>query len=267
MNKRFFVLILFIIPIILRSQGEIDTEQKIFYRNEKTMALLLSTNGFGFDFSYAKRLDGYKKILYQIDIVEIKHPKEVKFSYASSLFQTSSGFVYGKLNKFFDLRIGTGLQKEIYRKIDRGGVSIRKNFTLGADIGFEKPQYYVMVDYISGITEVRTTRKFDVSNHSSNNIERNASFFMGFREIRVTPGAFAKYSFTFEFGKYDEVINAIEGGIVVDAFPRPIKLMAFNNHDFIFVSLYLSYRFGKVIDSRFKTRKNKIDKIISNQAN
>lgn len=245
------------------TQGEIDEEQKIFYRDEKTIAGFLSTTGIGLNLSYAKRIDGYKKVLYHIDIAEIKHPKELKLSNHTSLFNSGGSYVYGKLNKFFVLRTGIGKQKEMYRKIDKGGVSIRNGISGGLSLGFEKPVYYVMLEYTPSLEPQSVEKKFDPGPHASNQIERNASFFKGFDELKLVPGVYAKYSYMFEYGKMDEIIHAIEGGIIVDLFPRSIKIMAHDNNDFVFVSLYIGYRFGKVVDSRFKTRRNKIDQLLS----
>lgn len=262
MYRRFFLYFLLLtFSLQIYSQGEINDEDQIFYRDEKSLGLMLTTKGIGLNLSYGKYINAYKKTLYQLDITEIKHPKEIKITFDQP-FESSPSFVYGKLNRFFNIRTGIGLQKEIYRKIDKGGVSIRNYFTGGLNIGLEKPVYYIVLEYSSSQNQVQKKRKFNTAPDASNNIERYASFFDGFDELKVTPGAFAKYAFTFEYGKNDDIIHAIEGGGIIDIFPRPIHLMAHNNNDFIFISMYISYRFGKVVDSRFKNKKNKVDRLI-----
>ena len=85
----------------------------------------------------------------------------------------------------------------------------------------------------------------------------------GFDELSFTPGAYGKLGIMFEFGKFDEVIHALDAGIVIDVFIKKIPIMAIENNNQIFFSLFVSYRFGKVIDVRFKQRKTKIDEILT----
>jgi hypothetical protein len=263
MIRRFFSFnILVFISIAVYPQGELADDPELFYKDEKSYAILLNTSGLGFNFTYGKRINAYKKTLYQFDIAEIKHPKEVKLSLVSPSFESSGSFVYGKLNKFFTIRSGLGVQKELYRKVDKDGVSIRRYLSGGLNIGLEKPMYYIVLEYQNPSLPVRVERKFNTEPHASNNIERNASFFKGFDEIKVVPGIFVKYAYMFEYSKYERTLHALEGGAIVDAFPRPVKLMAHNNNDFIFVSLFLSYRFGKVIDSKAKGKKDRIDEML-----
>jgi hypothetical protein len=237
----------------LFSQGEIDEQEKIFYRNERTYAAILSTTGISGNFRYAKRVDAFKKTLYEIDFAQIKHEKEIKISYSSSQ-QLGGSFVYGKLNSLFTLRGGIGLQKELYRKEDKGGISIRYFYTFGPSIGLQKPVYYeVLID--------GAYKKIRFESHIV--IERKAPFYYGLKETTLVPGAYGKFGLTFEFGKSDVVFNAIETGIVVDAFIKTVPIMANNQNHWIFPSFFLSYRFGKIINAQFKSNSNKVDQILS----
>jgi hypothetical protein len=261
--KKIFVYIPLVLLCSLASaQGEIDNQDKIFYRNERTFAAFLTSTGIGGDFRYAKRITAFKKTLYEIDLVNIKHPKEVKIS-TSTTTLTSRSFVYGKLNSFFNLRAGIGLQKEIFQKFDKGGISIRYFYNGGLDLGIKKPVYYYIYE-INAKGEIigQKIEKFDIIQHVDPRLMSKASFFNGIDEVTFTPGLYCKAGFTFEFGKYDEILHAIEAGAILDAFLTRIPIMAIENNKQIFFSLFLSYRFGKVIDSRFKNRKTAIDDIL-----
>jgi hypothetical protein len=251
-----------VILVPLFSQGEIDEQEKIFYRNERTYAVKLSSTGIGGNFRYAKRIDAFKKTLYELEFAQIKHVKEIKISYSSSQ-QLGGSFVYGKLNSFFTLRAGIGMQKELYRKEDKGGISIRYFYTFGPSIGFKKPVYYDVLVYEmnadSVLVQVPKRMKFE----SHIIVEKKAPFYIGLKETGIIPGAYGKIGFTFEFGKEDQVFNAIETGISVDAFIRVVPIMANDQNHWIFPSFFLSYRFGKVINAQFKDKTNKIDVVLS----
>ena len=142
MKKIFLLLVFFLIVCYPGySQGEIDSQTKIFYRNERSLAFLLNSNGYGINGRFGKRIDARNKKLYAIDIVGIKHPKEIR---TSNVYFNTRGFVYGKLNTFINIRTALGKQHEMFRKIDRGGIAIRYFYTGGLSIGLLKPIYYIV---------------------------------------------------------------------------------------------------------------------------
>ncbi len=247
------------------AQSEIDEQDKILYRNERTFAVLLNSNGLGINYRYGKRIDAFRKTIYDIDLVNIKHPKEVKIS-TSQFYFTNRSIVYGKLIHFYNLRLGIGVQKEMFRKFDRGGISIRRYITGGTSIGIQKPIYYMLgIDEdADGSYETQKIEKFTYSQHvQTSTIIGKASYFKGFDELSFTPGVYGKLGIMFEFGKMDEVIHALDAGLVVDLFIKEIPIMAIENNNQVFFSLFVSYRFGKVIDVRFKQKKTKIDEILT----
>lgn len=258
---------LFIVVLITANdvfaQGEIDEQDRIFYRNEKSVAPMLNSNGIGANFKYSKRVNARIKIDYSLDIVGIKHPKEVKISSADPTYQTTGSYVYGKLNKFYSIRPGIGMQNEMFRKIDRGGISIRNFYGGGLSLGLKKPIYYHVIEYDNVLNEyIGKIEKFNTSPHASNNILRNASYFKGIDEISLVPGVFVKAGFTFEYSKQDEVLHAFETGVIIDVFPERIPIMAHVQNDFFFFTMFISYRFGKVVDARFKANRNRIDDLL-----
>jgi hypothetical protein len=252
--------ILFLVLSSLKSafpQGEIDTQSKILYRNERTFAAIVSSNGYGADFRFAKRLDAFRKSLYVLEFSYIKHEKEAKITLLSS--QTlGNSFVFGKLNAFYALRGGIGFQKEIFGKQDKGGISVRYFYHFGPVIGFLKPIYYELEPDSTGHVE---SVKFE--SHLTN-IQRKAPFYVGLNELSIVPGIYGKFGFTFEFSRNDEVFKAIETGIALDAYYKVVPIMANNENHWLFFSFYLSYRFGKVIDSQFNNKETKLDKMLSN---
>ncbi len=57
-----------------------------------------------------------------------------------------------------------------------------------------------------------------------------------------------KAGFNFEYSKEDKVIHAIELGAQINAFPKKIPIMAGSDNKALFFSLFVSYRFGMIID-------------------
>lgn len=239
----------------LYSQGEIDDQKKLFYRNERTFAVIINTDGYGGGFRYAKRLDATRKSTYEVEFSYVKDEEEVKVPpYASQGF--GSSFVPGKLNAFFALRGGIGYQKELFQKRDKGSISIRYFYNFGPVLGIVKPIYY-KVDNGKG----EEIMKYDAS--VIDNIVGKASFFKGIDEISLVPGAYGKFGLTFEFSKSDAIFNAIETGMAMNLFPKKIPIMDDNDNKFGFFTFFLSYRFGKIIDAQFDSKINKVDELVA----
>jgi hypothetical protein len=236
-----------IIVTAVSGQGEIvDLQQTVFYRNERTFGIILNTDGYAFDYREGKRINFLNKRLYEIEMGILKHPREVKLS--NPYFQSGSSFVFGKLNCVSYFRVGFGKQHELFSKEDLGGVAIRYFWTVGPDLVVYKPIYYKVL-YPLSLTEYQIKEeKFNIAIHNPGDIYGKASFGKGFNEIGVIPGVYGKFGFNFEYSKEDKVIHAIEVGTTFSAFPKKIPIMAVEDNKAIFLSLFVSYRMGLIID-------------------
>lgn len=227
------------------SQGEIDEQQKIMLRNEKTGIVFLTSNGIGVGYRYGKRINARNQTMYDFDFMNVKHPKELRLT-SNYNYYSSRTFIFGKQNNFYELKGSIGKQYVMYRKNDKGGIAIRYFYTLGPTIGVLKPIYYE-IHYVTALENYTKIEKFDVSIHQQN-INGKASFFKGFDELSIVPGASAKLGFNFEFSREDAQIRALEIGVGLDLFPKSIPIMAEQPNNFYFLNLTIGYRFGKVID-------------------
>ena len=242
------------------AQGEIDTQKEYFYKDERTWSGHIRANGIGGTYRYAKRIDGFRKTLYLVQFDHIKDKKEKRITTLS----TYKTFVYGKLNYFYSLKGGIGLQRELFSKHDVGSVSIRYFYTFGFSLGVLKPIYY---DVYDALNSENTTIKFDESAHlGTDQFYGKASYLKGIDETTVIPGGFGKAGVTFEYSKQATKFNAIEVGFQFEAYMKRVPIMFSENpqnNQYMFPSIYLALRFGKVIDSHFKGGENKVDRLLT----
>lgn len=248
MKKLLISLIIFLYcASIVSAQGELDEQQKVFFRNERSFAILLNTDGYGFSYRTGKRIDFRNKRLFELETGNLKNPKEYRLS--NPYVQSSGTFVFGKLNTVWYIRGGIGHQHELFKKADLGGIAIRYFYTAGPVITICKPIYYRVLYPVSmnGEYEIRE-EKFSSSIAAPIDIYSKASFTKGFNEIKVIPGLFAKGGFNFEYSKEDKIIHAIEIGATLQAFPKEIPIMASTENKSVFFSLFVSYRFGMILD-------------------
>jgi hypothetical protein len=255
-------LILFGIKSIF-AQGELNEQQKVFFRNERSFGILINSDGLGFGYREAKRIDFRNKRIYEFDAGSLRNLKE----YRQPSYWTQGGsFIFGKLNSTFYLRAGIGHQHELFKKADLGGVAVRYFYSAGPVLAIYKPVYYKVLYLVGPNAYVVKEEKFDASIASSQDIYGRASFFKGFDETKVMPGLYAKGGFNFEYSKEDKVIHAIEFGAQVNAFPVVIPIMAGPDNKAIFFSLFVSYRFGVILDP-LDPESNKLSNIFKRKKN
>jgi len=227
-------------------QGELNEQQKIFFKNERSFAVLLNSDGYGLSYREAKRVDFLNKRYFEIEGGILKHPREYRES--NPYFQTPGTFVYGKLNAAFYLRGSYGFQREIFKKADLGGVAVRYFVSAGPSFAFYKPIYYKILYPISDYEFDIVEEKLDVNVHPPYDVYSRSSFTKGLREMKILPGFFAKGGFNFEYSKEEKVIHAVEVGISFSAFTKKIPIMATTDNKALYFSLFVSYRFGVIID-------------------
>lgn len=245
-------LLLLCFPVVVLGQGEIDDEAKVFYRNERTYSGSLNSNGWNAGMQFTRRIDAFRSYIFGGDIGSLRHPKEYK-SQSPYAGGWGSGFVFGKTNEVVTLRLGAGFQKEIFGKYDKGGISVRYFYSAGLTLALMKPVYYDKVvgfDYerLKILTEESL---FDPDYMQSiYDIYDKKPFFKGMDEIKLDPGAFARAGISFEYSIQDRIVNALEGGIQLEGYLNKIPIMASNDNRQLFFSLFVTYRFGKVLDAR-----------------
>ncbi len=248
MKKLLIIAVFFLyctIPLI--AQGEVEQPGVILLRNEHSYAAMLNSDGIGIGYREGKRVDYRNRRLIEIEAGTLKHPKEHKLNNPYS--QTAGSFVFGKMNSVFYLRGGIGRQHEIFSKADLGGVAIRYFLSGGPVIALYKPIFYNVLYPTAdpNVLEVRK-EKFDVSIAVPSDIYSKASFFTGIKDTKALPGIYAKTGFTFDYSKEDKVSHSVEVGAQVNAFPKEIPIMASTQNKAIFFSLFVSYRFGIIVD-------------------
>jgi hypothetical protein len=252
--------------VSLYAQGELDEQQKVFFRNERSFGILLNSDGVGISYREAKRIDYRNKWLLEFDGGTLRNQKEYK---QSSPQAQGGSYIYGKLNSTFYLRAGFGRQHELFKKTDLGGIAVRYFYSAGPVIAIMKPIYYKVLYLLPGSTLNEygvKEEKFDALLAAAQDPFGRASFLKGLNETTVMPGLYAKAGFNFEYSKEDKIIHAIEFGGQLNAFPKKIPIMAVSNNKALFFSLFVSYRFGMILDP-LDPESNKLSNIFRRKKN
>jgi hypothetical protein len=244
----FFKSILFIffylisIPVIYCQENPEIKDNKILYKKEMSGSLIAHTSGWGLNFRKGNHLTGSRKSIIEIDLVSMKHSKEIK-TY-NPYFSNPKGFVFGKQNSLTILRTGYGILQVLNEKPYSGGVELGCLFEGGIDIGMLKPIYVIVYEGTFNAVDSFSVKKYSYEINPED-IYGKASFIKGFDEIKFQFGAFAKIGFNFDFGSYYEFVKALQVGTVIDFYPKPVPIMALAKNNTLFINFYLSLNFGK----------------------
>ncbi len=230
----------------LLGQGEIDDQQRIFYRNERSYAAVLQTDGYQLSYREGRRIDLRNKVIYEIEFGMFRHPREIRIT--NPYYGSNNSFIFGKLHNPFYLRGGIGRQHEMFLKEYRGGIAIRYFYSGGAVLSVNKPIYYRVLHPQTPTSFILKNERFHDDIQWPYDIFGRASFFRGFNEITLIPGLYGKGGFNFEYSPDDRVIHALEIGATLNAFPKKIPIMATEDNRALKLALFASYRIGIIID-------------------
>jgi len=230
-------ILLFSLSLESFSQEEDSLENQLTYHKEWTGMAFLHTHGYGLNVRKGYHVAWDKKRVFEIDFCSMQHAKNYVIS-ASQISNTKS-YTYGELNSVAVLRLGYGMQKLLAGKTLRNNVEIRWLYQGGFSLAILKPSYFELDMPGDEVSYAR------FSNESKNYIKGGAAYGMGFNEISVIPGVYAKTAVAFEYASRYNYIRAVEIGLIIDAYYKDVPILAETKNYPYFVSFYLGFTYGK----------------------
>lgn len=244
------ILVLGVFGLHLQAQDEqgLDpVDDNILLRKEMNGAIFIHNNGWGLEYRIGKNRTITNKTMFEFDLLEYKHSKEIKS--INPFFTNTRSYIYGKLNAVYMVRAGIGEQRILNRKPYSGGVELRLYYFGGLSMAVTKPVYLNILEFDTiENRNIIMKRKYDPDLHFPENIFGRASFLKGFNELTPYPGAYFKTALGIEFGTLNQSTKLVEVGAVIDAFAKPIPIMATRKADRFFVTIYISAGIGKRYD-------------------
>jgi len=224
-----------------------EEEGSLIYQKQITQGIHFNTDGWSVFYEKGKYKSITKTNLWWIEVGEHKHPKEEKTPTASSIqgFIIVSNYIYGKQNNLYDVKLGFGQQKLIGGKGNKNGVAVSAIYGGGLSAGLLKP-YYLQI-------QNPTTRKQEDIKYNNNDnlfldptiVLGKSSFGKGFNEMQFVPGGHVKGALRFDYGRYNEMVSALEVGLKATYFSKKMPIMLLNPEKSLFFNAYISVTFGK----------------------
>jgi hypothetical protein len=227
----------------LFAQSESNLDNKILFRKEWSCYGFVHTEGWGIGFRSGKHKTYLRKHMWEVEFSTMKHPKEKR---VTSYFDNYRSYIYGKLNSVYLFRGGYGVQRVLNGKPYWGGVELRWFFYGGATLGITKSVYLYVMEYNAETNRNEiVAERYDPDKHILENIIGRGPYFKGFNHMGIYPGIYAKTGLNFEYGVNDALLKGIECGVTFDYMPLGVPIMAYNNKNNYFLSLYLGLHLGK----------------------
>ncbi|MEI6947810.1 hypothetical protein V9K67_11500 [Paraflavisolibacter sp. H34] len=219
-----------------------EEEGVLAYYKQNVFGAELRTNGFGFFYEIGRMKSPRSTVLYSLELSEIFHPKEEKIN--TDLFGNS--FKYGKINNFYQAKLGYGRQYILGQKGNKNGVAVLGIYQGGLSAGFEKPYYLDIQESGSRQRSIKYNGNEDVfvNGPSGGAINGSSGIGKGWSEVKVRPGAFVKAALRFDFGAFNESITALEIGISADGYAKEIQQMVFTSPTRFFYQGHIAIVFG-----------------------
>ncbi len=237
-----------------------QTGPGILYDRETAINLRIGTNRsmmVGVEFGRLRSY--YRTTYYYASLGELRHPKEQRQSADPVRSGSFRPYIFGKQNNFFALRGGWGFKRYYSEKARTKGVAIGVNYAAGPTLGILKP-YYLAIRRIDVTNPNSSNFKLSAEKYSeegnstlfldNTKINGAASFWRGIDELSFRPGANASAAIHLDWGAFDEMVKALEIGVMLDVFPTRIPIMVAKgdadriNNPF-FLSFFANLQLGK----------------------
>lgn len=247
------ILLSFLFTVVLSAQtlkdAIKDQPKGVIYETEMSGLFRLHTNGFALGMNYGKLKTYYKTNIWQFELVHLKHPREYldRIEFAPGRpGGSANSFTYGKQNSFFALHAGYGQKYYFSGKAKKQGVAVGMSYAVGPSLGIIKP-YYLELFIDNGNATV--AQPYSEANANiflqPYSIAGGAGFGYGFDDLSIVPGGHAKAALHLDWGAFDEVVRAVEVGIMIDVYAKEIPIMLTEDNKPYFVNLYFSVELGK----------------------
>lgn len=222
-----------------------EEEGALIFSKQFLFGAKLNTDGWAAAYEHGKYKTLNTTNLWWVEIGERKNPKEErKTVFLSNGLQVGNPFVYGKINNFYFLKLGIGQQRLIGGKGNKNGVAVSLNYGGGITAGYLKPYFLTVADSIGNVSDIKYSESTASIFTDPSAIIGSAGFTKGFSEGTFSPGAHAKIGLRFDYGRYSEVVSAIEVGIYAEYYSKKMPIMISSTDKSFFFNAFIAIEFG-----------------------
>lgn len=213
------------------------------YNSEFTWGINKNSSGGligGFTFKKARKLNDWMLESFGLEIMNVKHPQEVRRSSQS----TGNYFIFGKSNYLYAFRFQYGRDFILFKKASQQGVEVKAVTAVGPSFGLVAP-YYIERSVDASLFSTRH-EQYDPNNrdHSFNNILGTGNLFEGIGDSKIQMGGNLKAALNFELGTLKSQVTGFEVGFLLDAYLNKVVLMPTSANKSVFPTIFFTLFYG-----------------------
>ena len=189
----------------------------------------------GIVFKRSRKLSDNVLETYGLEVINVKHPQEVRKSSTSGNF-----FIYGKSNYLFALRTQYGRDFILFHKAPQQGVEIKAVLSAGPTLGIVCP-YFITRGLDGTIREQYNPNNPD---HEYGKITGSAGFFYGLGDSKLQLGGNVKAALNFETGVLKSQVTGFEVGFLLDAYTKEVVMVPSAPNKSIYPTIFITIFYG-----------------------
>lgn len=236
-RQRKFLILFLVIGAI--TAGYAQTQDSYEYQSEFIWGINKNTSGGligGFVFKKARKIKEKMLETYGLEIMNVKHPQEVRRnSYSSGNF-----FIFGKSNYLYAIRLQYGRDLILFQKAPQQGVEIKAVTAIGPSFGVVTPYY---VEYSVGNDGIPIRSQYNPK-IDANSILGTGRLFEGLGESKIVPGLNFKGALNFELGTIKSQVTGFEVGFLVDAYSKKIEMVPTAKNYSVYPTFFITLFYG-----------------------
>lgn len=221
-----------------------EEQGALIFQKQSVFGIKLNTDGYGAFYEMGRLKTSRKTNLYSLEIGERKHPKEDKVP-GGDQNNFGSGYIYGKINNFYYAKLGFAQQQIIGNKGNKNGVAVAAIYGGGISAGLLKPYYIKFADQNNEVKDIKYNNNDSLFLDNPASVLGSSGFTKGFGEIKFTPGIYAKTALRFDYGRFNELVSAIEVGFNVEFYTKKMRQLLLVKDKQLFFNAYVAIEFGR----------------------
>jgi hypothetical protein len=232
----------------LNAKMKAEEEGVIAYRKHYAFGVKLISDGYGITFEKGYSKSPKTATLFQLEISERKHQKEEKQTNQNASPNSNisyAPYIFGKINFFYPVKLGVQKQFLLGNKSNKNGVSVTANIGGGISLGLLRAYSLEIDDTASRRFIYYNSPDSLIFSDPSNYNPSGPGFSRGWNHLKFTPGIYIKPALRFDYGRYNDLVSAIEVGLAAEFYTKKISQMVNNKEKQFFFSAYFTVLFGK----------------------
>ncbi|HTE11881.1 MAG TPA: hypothetical protein VK645_12945 [Chitinophagaceae bacterium] len=222
---------------------KLEEEGDPAFKKQNIFGIKLSTDGYGLSFEKGKYKTPRRTLLFQFELNEKKHRKEEKLAVSQNNIGQINSVVWGKVNNFYQFKLGLGQQYLIGGKANKSGVAVSAIYAGGVSVGMAKPY---LLDVQNSNTGEQLRKQFsDKADSNSYDLLGASGFTHGWGDVKIKPGLHAKIAMRFDYGRFNETVSAIETGLNAEYYFSKVEQLIYNKPKNFFFNAYITILFGR----------------------